>query len=95
MQSGRWHRRSHKLFPPAKVRLRGVVQTVGGIGKTDVLVDRVLGAIAAGGDRNPVRPLEHPAIKVVLLDTISAFVHEPVMARAEQHQIVQAGLATC
>jgi len=53
----------------------------------DVIVSHVLRSIPAGRNRTSIRPLEEPAVPIVLLDPESAFVHQPVMLAAEKHQV--------
>jgi len=59
-----------------------------------IIISRVLRTVTAGRHRTTVRPLEEPAIPVVLLDAEAAFVHQPVVPRAEQHQVPETRLAT-
>ena len=50
-------------------------------------------SIPAGRHGNPIRPPEYPTILEVLVDAIVAFVHEAVMARAKEQQVVETRLA--
>ena len=49
--------------------------------------------IADLGHGDAVRSVEHPALIEVLIDPEAAFVHERVVLRAQQHQIIERRVA--
>ena len=59
----------------------------------NIVVNHVQRAIAALGYGNAVRSNEIPAVSKVALDAETTFVHERVVFRAEQHQVIDAGFA--
>jgi len=68
------------LVPPHRQSLRGGIPPP-------------LRAVAAGRHRAAVGALEEPAIAVILLQPKAAFVHQPMMASAQQQQVAEGGLA--
>ena len=59
----------------------------------DVIINHVPGVITALGYRNAVRTVEGPVALEVLVDTKAPFVHQRVVLRAQQHQLVHHRLA--
>jgi hypothetical protein len=57
----------------------------------DILVKHVLGAVAARGHGAAVGALEEPAVPVIFLDAEAAFMHQPMIASAEQQQVPEGG----
>lgn len=74
-----------EVFRNAQQSSRGRIFVQGG----NIAVDHVAQVIAAVGYRDAVRPQEIPAILEVLLDPEAALVHERVVLRAQQHQVVE------
>jgi len=58
------------------------------------LVEHVGGAISRARDNAAIGPAEIDALAAVVVDRETAFVHERVMIRAEQREIVETRLAT-
>lgn len=49
--------------------------------------------ITTGRDSHPVGPPEHPAVQVVPLNPVTTLVHQSMMPRAKQHEVVETRLA--
>src|SRR5690606_18186643 len=60
--------------------------------RIDTIVRHLLRPIPARRHRTPVRPPEEPPVPTVLLDPEPALVHQRVMPRAQQDQILEARL---
>ena len=50
--------------------------------------------VAAVRYGNPIRPHEVPVVTEILLNAKATFMHQRVMPGAQQHQVIQARLAT-
>ena len=61
----------------------------------DGVINRVTGVIATCRNGTTVGTFEEPMVLVVTLDTKPAFVYQPMVARAKQHQVIEVRLAPC
>ena len=61
---------------------------------SNIIVQHITRTISAGRNGPSVRTFEEPAILVVTLERKSTLVHELVMPGAQQHQVVETGVAT-
>ena len=71
----------------------GVPVEIGAIG-IDVIIEHVFQAITAVRHGVSVRALEIPAIEIVFGNRKTALVYQPMMARAQQQQVIETGLTT-
>jgi hypothetical protein len=71
----------------------------GGIGaeilalNIDIVVRNVSHSISRRRHRDAIRPAKEPAVAVVLADREAALVAQLVMRMAQEHQVLEAGLA--
>jgi len=74
-------------------RLRGTrSRSTGNI--ANAIIRDVLCTVSTGRNRPSVRPLEEPAVPVVAFDHESTFVHQLVMLRTQEHQVIEAGFTS-
>ncbi len=83
-----WRRFLQQCRPP----LRGGVHVQCVAVGIDVIIEDVLEAITAVRHGLSVRSLEIPAVQVVFCDSKSTLVHQAMMARAQQQQVIETGL---
>ena len=92
MPISRWRRLRHDFFRIGQQSPRGgIIEQIGKL--FDVIIHRVLSVITAIWYGPPVRAPEEPVILVVTLDRKTTLVHEFVMLRTQQHQVVEARIA--
>ena len=69
-----------------------IVQILEGMAQFDIIIDDVIETITTMRHRLSVRSLEIPAVQVVFRNCKTALVYQPMMTRAQQHQIIETGL---
>ncbi len=57
-------------------------------------LENISGVAITVGHSDGVRPHKEPAVLKVLVDAKAAFVHQRVVLRAQQHQVVECGLSS-
>ena len=86
----------HFVFPLAQQSSRGRNFNHFGPGALGVkiLINHVPGAVTELGNGNAIGPEEGPSVLKVLLDSKSAFMHQRVMPRAQQHEVLEIRFTT-
>lgn len=82
----------HKVFRNAQQCSRGsiVVRARNFAGR---FVHHVARVVAGRWNRNPIRPQEGPVVLKARLNTKTTLMHQRVVLRAQQHQVIERGLA--
>ena len=92
MPINRWRRLRDETFRTGnKSPSWGIVDLIGKF--SNVIIHRVLRSVAASRNGPPVRSFEEPLILEVPFDGKTILMHQLVMPRTEQHQVIQTGLA--
>ncbi len=61
---------------------------------SDGVINHVIGVITTSRNGTAIGSFEKPMILVVALDTKAAFVHQPVVSRTKQHQVIETCFTT-
>ncbi len=62
---------------------------------SDGVINHVIGVITTSRNGTAIGSFEVPMILVVALDTKTTFMHQPVMPRAKQHQVIETRFTAC
>ena len=62
---------------------------------TGAVIHRIAGAITASRNGTTIGPFEEPMILIVALETKTTFVHQSVVSRTKQHQVIELRFTTC
>ena len=85
---------SHELWQCRQPLRGGVPVQCGAVG-IDIIIERVFKAITTARHGLSVRSLEIPAIQVVFGNRKTTLMYQPMMARAQQHQVIETGFTAC